>query len=381
MTQAPSPSPGMPIVTEDRPCPSCGYNLRGLHIGSRCPECGAAITGRKKASSAPEDTMGDAPAAYLNTLSMGFLCIAAATCIYLLTTVSLVMDFAAAARTAITGIASVSGMPSSLLTRYGGLVASLLWVVGSIIVILPRPAINGKPRTDKGKPEWYRLRLGVLITSSALGASNGLYSLSLILGWAVADWLGWLIGLTFFASVLPLCVHLSNLAYWSTDTELSDRLRSIGVLLGMTGILLAILFSPVGIIIGLFAGMIVLGCIIFLVWFVILMFKMMGMVNWAVQNAKQAEAREQRMAEKARREAEEAGFTPPAPVDEPDPAARQMLEDLDRRNREAEAQAHEPPPARPDQPGEPIEPTPRPGQQLGPGMDSTDADPYALEDD
>lgn len=31
-----------PIQT-DRPCPKCGYNLRGLNEGHRCPECGSAI--------------------------------------------------------------------------------------------------------------------------------------------------------------------------------------------------------------------------------------------------------------------------------------------------------------------------------------------------
>jgi len=35
-TNAPTP------IEEDRPCPACGYSLRGL-MGSACPECGQAL--------------------------------------------------------------------------------------------------------------------------------------------------------------------------------------------------------------------------------------------------------------------------------------------------------------------------------------------------
>lgn len=33
-----------PIQDEDDPCPTCGYNLRGLPVGSKCPECGGVPT-------------------------------------------------------------------------------------------------------------------------------------------------------------------------------------------------------------------------------------------------------------------------------------------------------------------------------------------------
>lgn len=33
----------MPFFTTDVPCPSCGYNLRGLSLGRGCPECGFKV--------------------------------------------------------------------------------------------------------------------------------------------------------------------------------------------------------------------------------------------------------------------------------------------------------------------------------------------------
>jgi hypothetical protein len=33
----------MPFFTIDIPCPSCGYNLRGLSLGNGCPECGLKV--------------------------------------------------------------------------------------------------------------------------------------------------------------------------------------------------------------------------------------------------------------------------------------------------------------------------------------------------
>jgi hypothetical protein len=33
----------MPSFTTDVPCPSCGYNLRGLSLGHGCPECGLKV--------------------------------------------------------------------------------------------------------------------------------------------------------------------------------------------------------------------------------------------------------------------------------------------------------------------------------------------------
>ena len=41
----------MPFFNHDIPCPSCGYNLRGLSLDRGCPECGLKIVA---ASLSPE---------------------------------------------------------------------------------------------------------------------------------------------------------------------------------------------------------------------------------------------------------------------------------------------------------------------------------------
>ena len=40
----------MSFFTTDVPCPSCGYNLRGLTLGRGCPECGLKVTSDELAS-------------------------------------------------------------------------------------------------------------------------------------------------------------------------------------------------------------------------------------------------------------------------------------------------------------------------------------------
>ncbi len=54
------------VVGEDRPCLSCGYNLRSISVGGVCPECGAPA-----ADSLRSDLLTHAPQAYVARLRRG----------------------------------------------------------------------------------------------------------------------------------------------------------------------------------------------------------------------------------------------------------------------------------------------------------------------
>jgi hypothetical protein len=44
-------------VESDRPCPGCGYNLRGLPLDGHCPECGTAVQASRRALDDPLSRM------------------------------------------------------------------------------------------------------------------------------------------------------------------------------------------------------------------------------------------------------------------------------------------------------------------------------------
>src|SRR5262249_18813740 len=62
------------LITTDRLCGKCKYNLRGLPTNGRCPECGTPVTraGRRRFS----DSLTDAPLFYLKTLAVGAILLA-----------------------------------------------------------------------------------------------------------------------------------------------------------------------------------------------------------------------------------------------------------------------------------------------------------------
>src|SRR5678816_3938392 len=62
------------MISTDRLCDQCRYNLKGLPSNGKCPECGRAIRGRR--SKRFVDSMVDAPAFYLKTLTLGIVVMA-----------------------------------------------------------------------------------------------------------------------------------------------------------------------------------------------------------------------------------------------------------------------------------------------------------------
>ena len=59
-------------IDHDHPCPTCGYNLRGLKYGHKCPECGIVIERRRYQF----EHFMDAPLAYMKIIRLGMILIA-----------------------------------------------------------------------------------------------------------------------------------------------------------------------------------------------------------------------------------------------------------------------------------------------------------------
>lgn len=62
--------PGM--ITDDRACRACGYNLRGLAVGGACPECGAPI----RLSNAKDEELAAMPKAVIRRVRRGVFALA-----------------------------------------------------------------------------------------------------------------------------------------------------------------------------------------------------------------------------------------------------------------------------------------------------------------
>lgn len=365
-TQTKLPSDKM--ILEDRPCSTCGYNLKGLRTGTKCPECGAEI---RAVSRLHEDDMGDAPRAYLAILSTGFIIMSISGFVALAAMLSLFLDAVLTVGSAATGYGGTTGL--GILRSIGFPGACIAWGIGVQIVTKPRPGVNGAPRLYQGKPEWGRLRTVVRTGGLALALGMTLIIIGDLSGLGALGWIGYPLFIAGLIGVIPLCVYLSNLAHWASDTYIAMHLMYTGVTIGILGPICALFFTPFVMIVGIFTVPIAMCVAGALIWLMVLILKMSSMVQWSIKNAKFRVERDARLAEKARQHAEDtatrSGYTHRT-GDDADP---HLLATIERQN--AASQQHR-------EGREDAEPAQRQDiPKHGHTVDSSDADPYALEDD
>lgn len=323
-------------IEHDKPCPKCGYNLKGLFVGGVCPECGRAISVPQKRML--EDTLVHAPRAYLSRFALALTCAVVGLAMSLLGFFTIVTS---AIVNGVLGFYRIGGTNNSLAPGLNlrvpsapdhayaviFLLGAAMWSVGLFIATLPRPTPPDVP--ESRAKEWQRLR----VTSRL---SQGMWSLAAFLGLLLVylapaptyggqasppGWMGPTAILAALATLIgiiglvPTSVLLARYAEWVPDNDLSWRMRTsawsmavFGSLIVLTGV------TPPGLpsLAGIIPFVLWLGLAMFWVFFLAgvgVLFWSIGQLaaaGWAAkENHRIREERDQRMLDKMRREKEE----------------------------------------------------------------------------
>lgn len=218
---------GLPTISDpivqDRPCPRCSYNLKGLRTGDRCPECGTPIKRAARAHQA--SAVSEVPIGYLRTMRTGALLM----CLGL----------------PVGAIAMVAGMvmvASGNANAEVFLIAALgfaCWHAGVYLIHSDQPgAVETARINDDGsgpRPAYWKWRLanrifGAAPAAAMLMATGALRLISPLTGvttytqvLALAAAAASLVGLLAFFSV---CYYQATIADWVGDSEMGYRFRT-----------------------------------------------------------------------------------------------------------------------------------------------------------
>lgn len=347
------------VVSDDRLCPKCKYNIRGLPIGGVCPECGTAIIAAPSGfGSRGELPIEQAPKAYMKLLETGFVLLA----------------FGGIGGVAVNVMLFLGGMD-----KIRGFIMSgaclIGWTVGVLLVVRPRPLAEAR---KPGEIEWKWLRRAAVGTS--LGAL-ALVILSVAIGmvWSPGVVIAGILHQVFaLAALCTTAVYASFLCDWASDTGLADRLRAmvwviVFSALVMVVAVLTLRFGPEGLRGFAFIG-VVLSTLVFAIATIVVniaWLQAISMTSWAQRNAKAAMEREIRRAERRRREdAERLKYVDHSPLPAGmDPAARDRFDAMHANDQQRESPRSG---SAPD--------TPRPGQSTHRIKPGEGLNPYDIED-
>lgn len=295
------------IIDYDRPCLGCGYNLVGLKTDGVCPECGRKIVIRQKDVARYSDNIVNAPLGWLRGLAMG-------STLMFLASLGMFAAFVAAALAA----SAAPGVPV-----IAGIIACV-WYVGVWMSTRPRPRM--KLMKMDPRREWRGMRAAARASQAGWVLTAG-FLLAGARGPGAGMGLFLWLGVTSFAvavlGMIPLFALLSNIAYWGSDSNLADRFRACAWLIGFTATLILLhiinVLTHAILMGGFWASMIVVLLIFFVIapFFYVMFccFQFQGMARWAMLNHATAEAKEQRMRDKAMREAANRAPPPPGSID------------------------------------------------------------------
>lgn len=292
------------LITEDRLCTRCSYNLKGLKTTERCPECGTPIRPKQVGGG----SMTEAPLPYLERLavwsSLGVTAAGIAFCVGL------------------TGAAFQPGSAGAVIVA--GLTALAAWGWGYSVRIITEPRRLGVASNIDPQTEWRAWRSSARWSQWMWGAGFTLLFVAVTAYYGalvrqgppgpntpplvmpgivpVATWLGAAALLAALAGLIPTAVHMSFLADWANDITLAMRLRMAPFML-IVSIPVAALFVGVLSLVRSSARMVVIlpaiaivgvGLLVCLGFFVVPLVQFANLCRWAKKNSNQTLDRDRR---------------------------------------------------------------------------------------
>ncbi len=295
------------LAPPDWTCLKCDYSLVGLRVGGKCPECGTIIA-PPKSSATRDDHMTDAPIPYLKGMAAGYL-------------------FMMLGGVGMIGFSIAARHYAEAWLMVAGTLAAGAWWAGVFVVTQPRRSAV-RPYAEM-VAEWKRTRLANRISqaiwplafalaATAMFVHQASINAALASGTMPVGMMGAmskgvvalysLAGLCVLAASLglvPLCIQLSDIADWSGDTGLGNRLRvaAWGLAFGVPTVTLGPLAASIA---GMPQTILVVLNIIFVLAIITLvgcsllflscLFSQCGMAFWAVRNSITGRERDIRVA-------------------------------------------------------------------------------------
>lgn len=299
------------VLMHDRPCISCGYNLKGLDTRGNCPECGTPVSAGNRKKGRFIDNFAEAPIEVIKAITLGLG----------LMTTSLVIGVVLIVSEVFAG-----GLVNAL-GGYAGPIAAMiraaLWVGGVVVVTARRPAKCREvpdPLLDDD-----RLRLAVRLCS-LIAPATAMFDLVSATGIPFVGAIGYVFSAIELLSLVVLGVYLTALADWMGESGIGQRLRGASWALAILGPVTAAMigigvlgipvYSGIAFVIGIITS---LGSMIGLVMLSWSVFQLFNGASWALNNWHETKARQIRLANMRRERAEADARKQARPEDMPVP--------------------------------------------------------------
>lgn len=275
-SEDPGRVPGM-VIDSDRPCPKCGYNVRGIAVGQPCPECGRPVFFGLQTQ--PDFALADAPYFYIRLQQAGMWGL-------------FLSAFGAGAVYALRG-----GIGDKLPLALGA--TAMAWVTSLLALCIPRPSDR-----EEGTP----LPQIALWKRAASVGTQSLWIIAALLASTAMPWTAdvtpWLV-FAAAAGLIPTMIFLADVAEFAGDPDRRHRLMQTAIALLVFGGLAAMgvqmrVSIPLPSVSAIVAGIALVPIILVIVGLVSLwnLFQLAVIGSWSVQVARRNDERVEKLRER-----------------------------------------------------------------------------------